>query len=448
LPDTKSPDIEPLRVVIKEMFTAGLSGQRIYQDLVEDGYAGGYDAVKRYVRKLRRTVAPYPFKALPTLPGEEAQVDFAKGALVFHNGKNCWAWVFKMTLSYSGYSYEELVFSQDVETFLRCHEHAFEHFGGVPTMIKLDNLKSGVLSASFYDPILNPQYKAFSEHWGFVPHPCEPYKPRHKGRVERDVAYTKNNALKGKIFRSLEEGNNHLKCWNKRWAGTRIHGSKKKQVFSLFIEHEKSKLKPLAQKPFTLFKLGSRKVDYYGRIEICGNYYPIPEAHIGQRVVVHFNSEIIKVFFMDRLIKLLRPVSGKGHINGAVPGDRPQRPAFLEEVEGRLGNEAKAAGTYCHKVMLNILAKEDDPIAIRRARGLSSLIKKYESGVVDFACQWGLEQNRTYYGAIKEACERILSSGAPDELPIKLRQEHELIRTPDTYTSIINERSLYGKNHV
>ena len=61
LPDTKSPDIEPLRAVIKEMFTAGLSGQRIYQDLVEDGYAGGYDAVKRYVRKLRRTVAPYPF---------------------------------------------------------------------------------------------------------------------------------------------------------------------------------------------------------------------------------------------------------------------------------------------------------------------------------------------------------------------------------------------------
>jgi hypothetical protein len=34
-----------------------------------------------------------------------------------------------------------------------------------------------------------------------------PRKPEHKGKVERGVAYLRNNALKGRRFRSLAEEN-------------------------------------------------------------------------------------------------------------------------------------------------------------------------------------------------------------------------------------------------
>jgi hypothetical protein len=45
---------EPFHADIESKLKQGLSAQRIYQDLIcETGFAGGYDAVKRYVRKLK-----------------------------------------------------------------------------------------------------------------------------------------------------------------------------------------------------------------------------------------------------------------------------------------------------------------------------------------------------------------------------------------------------------
>jgi transposase len=183
-PQSKS-SVEPYRTEITEKFSEGMSAQRIYQDLVEEhSFIGGYDAVRRFVQKLKTTVPKYYARLVHT-PGEEAQVDFGTGAPVLKEGKYRRCWLFKMTLSFSGHSYEELVWKQDVETFIRCHERAFQFFGGVPTSIKLDNLKSGVLHASLYDPELNPVYLAFASHWGFAANPCPPYRPEHKGKVER-----------------------------------------------------------------------------------------------------------------------------------------------------------------------------------------------------------------------------------------------------------------------
>ena len=47
----------PFREIIEVKLAGGLSGMRIWQDLVADhGFGGSYDSVKRYVRRLGRTV--------------------------------------------------------------------------------------------------------------------------------------------------------------------------------------------------------------------------------------------------------------------------------------------------------------------------------------------------------------------------------------------------------
>lgn len=73
-------DCEPYRAIIDEQLRAGLTAQRIYQDLTtEHGFTGKYWSVRRFVAKLRR-VSPLPFRRLETGPGEEVQVDFGTGA--------------------------------------------------------------------------------------------------------------------------------------------------------------------------------------------------------------------------------------------------------------------------------------------------------------------------------------------------------------------------------
>ncbi|HAE87839.1 TPA: hypothetical protein DCG86_07425 [Candidatus Marinimicrobia bacterium] len=66
----------------------------------------------------------------------------------------------------------KVVWSQDIETFIRCHDDGFAHFGGGCKIVLLDNLKSGVLKAHLYEPNLNPQYAAYSRYMGFIPLPC------------------------------------------------------------------------------------------------------------------------------------------------------------------------------------------------------------------------------------------------------------------------------------
>ena len=73
---------EDFRDQITLGWEAGLSAQRIYQDLVsEHKFAGSYDAVKRFVRRLGGR-DPLPFRRMESEPGEEAQVDFGQGAWV------------------------------------------------------------------------------------------------------------------------------------------------------------------------------------------------------------------------------------------------------------------------------------------------------------------------------------------------------------------------------
>ena len=67
------------RTAITEKLDAGLSLQRIWQDLVEEyGYGASYESVKRFVRTIaptRRAVGVFH-----CAPGAEGQVDFFRGA--------------------------------------------------------------------------------------------------------------------------------------------------------------------------------------------------------------------------------------------------------------------------------------------------------------------------------------------------------------------------------
>jgi hypothetical protein len=58
-------------------------------------------------------------------------------------------------LSHSRKGYSEAVMRQDTETFLRCLENAFRHFGAVPAVLNLDNLKAAVIKADWVPPALN-----------------------------------------------------------------------------------------------------------------------------------------------------------------------------------------------------------------------------------------------------------------------------------------------------
>src|SRR5207253_1813647 len=74
---------EEYRELIEQGLARGRNGKAIWQDLVSDhGFVGDYQAVKRFVRKLRGPQRPEAVGIILTAPGEEAQVDYGSGPLV------------------------------------------------------------------------------------------------------------------------------------------------------------------------------------------------------------------------------------------------------------------------------------------------------------------------------------------------------------------------------
>jgi transposase len=423
-------------VTIREALGKGLSAKRIYQDLVlEKGFSGGYDSVKRYVRKLKNK-SPKVFARIHTPPGQEAQVDFGKAAPTLKDGRWVRPWLFKIVLSYSRHSYEEVVWRQDLESFIRCHEHAFDAFGGVPCVVRIDNLKSGVLVAHLFEPQLNPVYAAFARHAGFSILPCLPRRPEHKGKVESGVGYTKNNALKGRRFRSLEEQNAHLRHWNKTWARTRIHGTTKKQVWALFIEVERSSLKSLPEKSFQYFKIATRTVYYDGHVEVDRAYYSVPHRFVGQRLQVHFNNTWVKVFHQSQRVAFHRKIDP-----GRFATDRSHLPEkkslSTREFTDYLLRQCDKIGPNCHQWAQSAL-KVRDSLAIRAVQGVVRLTSKFSSTAVDAACSKAIRLDAYRYHTVKQLAEDRLESENPQK---NLLQEHELIRGLDHYTAFVEKMS-------
>jgi transposase len=179
-------DCEPWREVIVAKRDAGLSARRIYQDLTSEHAAQvSYDSVRRFMRRLGWT-RPLPFRRLECAPGQEAQVDFGKGApIVSRDGKRRKTHVFRIVLSHSRKAYSESTYRQTTEDFLGALENAFEHFGGVPQTLIIDNLKAAVKHPDWFDPELVPKVALFCLHYGIVILPTKPYTPRHKDYASR-----------------------------------------------------------------------------------------------------------------------------------------------------------------------------------------------------------------------------------------------------------------------
>jgi transposase len=383
---TSRSKCEALREVIVPLFERGLSAQRIYQDLrLDHAFAGAYESVKRFLAGLR-AAAPVPVHRVEAQPGEEMQVDFGLGAPVMEaEGKSRRAWVFRAILSHSRKGYSEAVFRQDTESFLRVIENALRHFGGVPLILNLDNLKAAVIKPHWVDPELNPKIVAFCQHYGIQLLPCRPRTPQHKGKVERGVAYVKSNALKGLHFTSLAAQNAHLIQWEKTVADTRLHGTTRRQVQAAF-ELEKPHLQPLPPGLFACYRESLRRVARDSSVQVDRAYYQVPLEYIGRDVWVQIESRSVRLFNQRReLIASHLPlppgrfssVQGVGGFDRHGIGARQAAEQWLR-LAGQYGPHAKAWS----EALWSARGIE----GVRSLMGLAGLGRNHSRKAIDEAC--------------------------------------------------------------
>ncbi|MGB2783535.1 MAG: IS21 family transposase [Atribacterota bacterium] len=377
-----------------------LSGVRIHEKMKEEGVKVGYSTVKDYICKIKKR--DNIFIRMHTLPGEEAQVDFGYLGYTFYKGKKRKTWVFNMRLSYSRLDYYEIVYDQRMETFIRCHINAFNYFGGIPRYIKIDNLKSAILQANFYEPIYQELYKNFASHYGFHPLPCRVRRPNDKGKVESGIKYVKNNFFLGRKFRNEQELKERLNRWCNK-INYRIHGTTRKVPREVFEKEEKIKLIPLPQEEFKLAKVGTRKVYHDCHIYVDYNYYSVPFEYVGKEVEIELTRNLLKVYYQGKEIALHPRLSGRGRFatnNSHYPTyKRYSDTEYQEKYQAKMAH----LGTYSEQLFFLVI-KEHPRDWGRTVQGILSLGKSYPDEVIEAACKRALSFGVTRYSVIRNIC--------------------------------------------
>ncbi|QDU65105.1 IS21 family transposase [Engelhardtia mirabilis] len=427
---------EAFREQIEAAVARGRNAKSIWQELVDEhGFEAGYQSVRRFVHKLRGSVAREAHPTIVTAAGEEAQVDYGTGPMVRHpeTGKYRRTRLFALTLGCSRKAVWLLCFKSSSQTWCELHEDAFRRLGGTTRTVVLDNLKEGVLKPDVYDPDLNPLYRDMLAHYGVVALPARVRHPDRKGKVERSVGYAQDTALKGMRFESLKDAQAHLDRWTERWADTRIHGTTKRQVAAMFAE-EQPTLQALPVEPFGYFQYGARTVHLDGCVEVDAAYYGAPPGWIGREVAVQWSGNWVRLLDLGTG-ELLREHRKKPRGWRSVhPSDRPAKtPVTTLQLLARSRGAGASVGALCEEIH-----KRREQGGVRQIQGVLSLVKKYGDAPIEKACAVALEVGAPNYRFVKKWIDR------KPPAPLSLRQVDPLIRELSLYRDLIDSRTETG----
>lgn len=235
-------------------------------------------------------------------PGEAMQVDWAGTTMPIHDkttGEIREAYVFIAVLPCSGYAYAEVCQDMKSESWLLCHAHAYNYFGGVTRLLVPDNLKTGIQRNTRYETIFNPSYQEMAEHYDTAIVPARVKRPQDKSAAEGTVKYVTTwiiAALRNQKFFSLKEVNSavskKLEELNrlpfKQRAGNRREA---------YIGEEREFMKSLPSSPYELATWSTAKVPRDYLISDGKNKYSVPFDLIGEQVDIRLTSQTVEVFF-------------------------------------------------------------------------------------------------------------------------------------------------------
>lgn len=429
----------------KELKSVGVTRQLLWQEYKvqhPDGY--GYTQFCEHFSRWSKS-DPEVTASLDHTAGDRMYVDYSGKKLSYicsETGREIPVEFFIAILGASQYTYAEATPSQKKADWIISNRNAIEFFGGIPASIMPDCLKSGVTKGCKYEPEINPEYKAFADHYGTVIIPTRPHQPRDKALVENMVSilYTRIHAKLRKLtFYSLEELNSAIRGLLQEHNETlfqKMPCSRKE----LFEEIERHTLRPLPEYRYEIVEYRRQTVPPSYHIEIREDrcHYSVPWHFVGKKVQIACSSHTIEVYHDNiRIAFHCRQRPGGKPKRVTLPGHRPEKHKFYSELnQEAVCDKAVIVGIHAEKLVRAILSEASHPEqGIKKASGILALAKKLGPDRVDAACKLALVNNEYSYRSVK----KILDDGEDlrfmefEKAQLQLPLHHENLRGQSAY---------------
>jgi len=281
------------------------TAQILYEELQLEGYSGGYDAVRRYVKRWlqdNKRSGTQVFIPLVFEPGEAFQFDWSH-ELVQMGGMPVKVKVAHIRLCHSRLFLTVAYPRETQEMVFDAHIQAFDYFGGVCGRGIYDNLKTVVNKIlAGKERNFNSRFAQLCSHYLFEPVACTPAAGWEKGQVENQVGVVRRRfftpRLKVKDFTQL---NSYLLERCLMWAKAQRHPTQAEQTVWDVYEAERPYLLNLPPR-FDGYAERPARVSPSSLVTFDRNRYSVNCREVGRvvqlrvyadRIVTVSNNEVI-----------------------------------------------------------------------------------------------------------------------------------------------------------
>lgn len=375
--------------------------------------------------------------------GEKCFVDYSgkKPSLVdAKTGERVEVELFVAVMGASSYTYVEATATQRSADWIASHVRLVDFLGGAPRAVVPDQLKSGVVIASRYEPGIQRTYEEWSQHYATTILPARPMKPRDKAKVEGGVLIAQRwilARLRNITCFSLDEVNEHIARLvadlNDRVM--KRYGKSRRQLFD---ELDRPALTALPTDRFIYgdWSKATVKLDYH--VLVDHHDYSVPYQCATDEVEIRTSAATVEVFYKNKRCA--------SHVRSFEHGGATTNPEHLplshrkyaEESDASFEEWAATIGRHTLALVRAILIERPHPEhGLRSCRGLKSLLRVYEAARLEAACERALVAGARSYTNV----ESILKHGLDQQPPIEIVQgdatpppiAHENIRGADYY---------------
>ena len=276
-----------------------------YREQAPDGYSRSQfcERLKRY-QDSRNAVMHFEHT-----PAELMEFDFAGDLISYvdpYTGEIVKCVVFVCRLPCSGYTYIEALPSQQRPYLIAALCRALQYFGGVPYMVRTDNMKQIVKKANRYEPSFDEYAQQWSMHYNTTLTATRVAKPRDKAGVESSVntAYFRIYApLRNEHFHSLMELNKAIFEKTDKLNHSKFQGRDYSR-YDKFISLEQPLLRPLPLEAFMPKSTRSVKVakNYHVMLGEDKHFYSVPDRYIGKQVSIVYDTQNVEIYLNHQRI--------------------------------------------------------------------------------------------------------------------------------------------------
>ena len=271
---------------------------RVFEELRSRGYAGGYDAVRRYARGWRRervAVTAAAHVPLSFDPGEAYQFDWSH-EIVLINGTTVTIKVAHVRLCHSRMLYVRAYPRESQEMVFDAHDKAFAFFEGTCRRGIYDNMKTAVETILVgKERQYNRRFQQMCAHYLVDPVACTPASGWEKGQVENQVGLVRERFFTPRLrVKSFEELNGWLLDQCVAYAKGHPHPENKETTVWQSFEVERPSLVPYVG-AFDGFHAVPVSVSKTCLIRFDNNRYSVMASAVGRPVEVRAYAERIEL---------------------------------------------------------------------------------------------------------------------------------------------------------